>query len=360
LEYFCAWEFVWQFKESQTLTVEQLINEVFGAHWQDESWHEVLRLICGMIEPKFVAEIIDFLLEQKVDRSDFLDEYERVTEEGLSNIILAANCFAEARNRNLIATTSEQSLEKLKGEIEQDSRPWFNFELMEILMSLIATNWKEDPHTLPWFKDIILQNENKYMDGNVYLRQAAVYAIAQGWKEDPDTLPWLKDRALQDEDEEVRYAAVYAIAEGWKEDPDTLPFLKYRALLDWNESVRGDVVYVIAEVWKADPNTLTFLKDLALQETKEYVQKAVVKAIAQNWKEDLHTLLWLKNRALQDENWDVREAVVTAIACCTNCLHYRHQRCWNTLSPLAGFRVAPESYCPVFESLPLLRLKRRP
>ncbi|MEB3191837.1 MAG: NACHT domain-containing protein, partial [Snowella sp.] len=74
LEYFCAWEFVWQFKETQMLTIEQLINEVFGRHWQDESWHEVLRLICGMIEPKFVAQIIDFLLEQKIDRSQFLNE----------------------------------------------------------------------------------------------------------------------------------------------------------------------------------------------------------------------------------------------------------------------------------------------
>jgi predicted NACHT family NTPase len=52
LEYFCAWEFVWQFEKEKTLTIEQLINQVFGKHWQDESWHEVLRLICGMIEPK--------------------------------------------------------------------------------------------------------------------------------------------------------------------------------------------------------------------------------------------------------------------------------------------------------------------
>ena len=30
LEYFCAWEFVWQFKETQTLTFEQLQTDVFG------------------------------------------------------------------------------------------------------------------------------------------------------------------------------------------------------------------------------------------------------------------------------------------------------------------------------------------
>jgi predicted NACHT family NTPase len=50
LEYFCAWEFVWQFKETQTLTIEELKDKVFGKHWQDETWDEVLLLISGMIE----------------------------------------------------------------------------------------------------------------------------------------------------------------------------------------------------------------------------------------------------------------------------------------------------------------------
>jgi Zn-dependent metallo-hydrolase RNA specificity domain len=34
---------------------------------------------------------------------------------------------------------------------------------------------------------------------------------------------------------------------------------------------------------------------------------------------------------------------------CANCLHYRTQRCWNPLSSLQGFKVAPEGYCPAFE-----------
>ena len=63
LEYFCAWEFVWQFKETQTLEIEELKTEVFGKHWQDESWHEVLRLIAGMLNEKFAGEIIDYLIE---------------------------------------------------------------------------------------------------------------------------------------------------------------------------------------------------------------------------------------------------------------------------------------------------------
>ncbi len=36
--------------------------------------------------------------------------------------------------------------------------------------------------------------------------------------------------------------------------------------------------------------------------------------------------------------------------CCNRCRHYSNQRCWNKFSPLYGFRVIPEGYCPVFEA----------
>jgi predicted NACHT family NTPase len=307
LEYFCAWEFVWQFKESQTLTIEQLINDVFGAHWQDESWHEVLRLICGMIEPKFVAEIIDFLLDQKVDRSKVLDKHKRVKKEGLSNLILAANCFTEVRNKNIVASISDELLEILKILLEEQSVSSFSEELVNILILLIATVWKEDPDTLPWLKNCVLQNENGYV------RLAVVTAIARFWKEDPDTLPSLKDRARQDDDENVRGAAVTAIAQDWKEDPDTLPLLKNRVLQDEHEYVLSTAVNAIAQGWKENPDTLPWLKDRALQDDDEDVRGAAVKAIAQGWKEDPDTLPFLKDRALQDEDNHVRGVAVTAI-----------------------------------------------
>ena len=52
LEYFCAAWFVDQFEKKQTLTLQELKNDVFGMHWKDETWHEVLRLITGMVGEK--------------------------------------------------------------------------------------------------------------------------------------------------------------------------------------------------------------------------------------------------------------------------------------------------------------------
>jgi Cft2 family RNA processing exonuclease len=39
----------------------------------------------------------------------------------------------------------------------------------------------------------------------------------------------------------------------------------------------------------------------------------------------------------------------TELECCDHCRHCRGQRCWNQASPLFGFKVTPEGYCPVFE-----------
>lgn len=41
-----------------------------------------------------------------------------------------------------------------------------------------------------------------------------------------------------------------------------------------------------------------------------------------------------------------------AIDCCGTCRYYRGRRCWNRGSPLYGFKVTPDGYCPAFEALP--------
>jgi energy-coupling factor transporter ATP-binding protein EcfA2 len=308
LEYFCAWEFVWQFKESQTLTIEQLINDVFGNHWQDESWHEVLRLISGMIEPRFVADIIDFLLEQEVDKSAFL-EVNRLKKEGLSNLLLAADCFIEVRNRNLIAATSSKLLKILQVEVEQETPYKFNSELAMSLINNIASIWQDSSGILDWLKKRCIRFES-----SSYIPVSAVQEIAKGWRDETDTLPWLKYCALNDQDWIVRMVAVIMIAQGWKDETDTLLWLKDRALNDQNEYVRNALVQAIAKGWKDDSDTFPSLKDRALNDQHEDVRSAAVQEIAKGWKDDSDTLPLLKDRALNDQHEDVRSAVVQEIA----------------------------------------------
>jgi hypothetical protein len=62
LEYFCALEIVYRFEKQRSLTFEQLRDDVFGCHWQDRTWHEVLKLICNTLAPNFATDLVRYIL----------------------------------------------------------------------------------------------------------------------------------------------------------------------------------------------------------------------------------------------------------------------------------------------------------
>jgi predicted NACHT family NTPase len=101
LEYFCASHFYEQFKRRH-IELEELSEEVFGKHWADSSWHEVLRLLIGILSAEFPSDIaeslINYLLQQGGESQEF------------SNVFLAVDCYSELRNRSVYGDLSQQLL----------------------------------------------------------------------------------------------------------------------------------------------------------------------------------------------------------------------------------------------------------
>jgi hypothetical protein len=302
LEYFCACEFVERFGKRGIeggLTLEELKTEVFGKHWQDKSWHEVMRLIVGLIDTSFAGEIIDYLIVINGQEQKF------------TNLFLAAECLSEVRNRSHIEITVKQLLEQLKElstyvevikKFEHSSS--HSYGLSGNTISVIATTWKDDPDTLPWLKSLAQSDEDKRR------RRAAVEALAQGWKDDPDTLPLLKSLAQSDEDEWVRRAAVEALAQGWKDDSDTLLIIKSCAQSGEDWRVRQAAVQALAQGWKDDSDTLLIIKSCAQSGEISDVRQVAVEALAQGWKDDSDTLLIIKSCAQLDDSNYVRSAAM--------------------------------------------------
>ena len=306
LEYFCAGEFVWQFKETQTLTIDRLINDVFAPHWQDETWHEVLLLICGSIDAKFVAEIVDYLLEQKIDRSKFLDEYNRQTKEGLGNLILAANCFVEVRNKQEIPTTSILLMKALYQEIEQEYPYQFDSETALDLMSMIVNISQNRAEILQWLKDCLNYDISSFIPGG------AVQAIAQFWQDDSDTLPWLKHCA-QHNNYTVMYLSVVSIAQFWQDDPDTLPWLKHCAQ-HGHKIVRLTATRSLAKGWKENPQMFEFLCNIAIHDcfqrkhsSEDNPRKTALIAVLENYPDRPEILDLLRDRSINDADEQVRK-----------------------------------------------------
>ena len=343
LEFFCAWAWVWKFEkgekdpktgEIKRIEIEELRRQTFDAHWADEKWHEVLRLIAARLEPQFAGSLMASLLGKK-------DLNERYTA-----TFLAANCFQDVRNSTSLGAFAgqlESELKSLATDLFVIGRPSISHEVwrgkavnavaacwpeaaatkawlkahagdgenvhVEIAaLEALIRGWRDDPDTLPWLKTRF------QWAGHHWVRQSAVRALARGWKNDPDTLPILKTRALQDESEWVRQVAVQELAHGWKDDPDTLPWLKTRAQQDENYAVRQAAVQELAIGWKDDPDTLTILKTRALQDKDANVQHAAVQELARGWKDDPDTLPWLRNCAEHGVDPGLRQSAVYEVA----------------------------------------------
>src|SRR5262249_62242460 len=61
LEYFSAADIVHRFRDEREWEPEPFVAAVFGRHWPDPAWQEVLLLVAGMIDERYTAPVIDYL-----------------------------------------------------------------------------------------------------------------------------------------------------------------------------------------------------------------------------------------------------------------------------------------------------------
>ena len=108
LEYFCAWYFVVAFEKKREITMQELKQNVFGNHWHNSSWHEVLSLIVGKLDVRPAQEIIEYLLEQDGASNNF------------SNLFLAAKCCEDMRDFRQIPETQNRLVEKLQSVVDSE------------------------------------------------------------------------------------------------------------------------------------------------------------------------------------------------------------------------------------------------
>jgi Cft2 family RNA processing exonuclease len=71
--------------------------------------------------------------------------------------------------------------------------------------------------------------------------------------------------------------------------------------------------------------------------------------IEARWQGEELIIRGVSQRELLKSRKDVK--ISDDLDCCNRCLYYNSQRCWNQASPLYGFKVIPEGYCPVFEAV---------
>lgn len=104
---------------------------------------------------------------------------------------------------------------------------------------------------------------------------------------------------------------------------------------------QGEVAEFSTEIAISLPNTITTdsrwttFADTGLVEARWQGEELVLRGLSQR-----EILVQASDRPLASN-----------LECCGNCQYYRGQRCWNQRSPLLGFKVTVDGFCPAFEML---------
>lgn len=229
LEYFCAAEIVWRFKEARALSIDDLISKYFLAHWADETWREVLRLVSGMIYAEFAGQAIGALLKQED------------LEQQLRPELLAAECLSEVSDRSKIPEIASKVRQALEDIVAIDLRFPFSFSAMfeEKIGEQLAAAFRHRNRNI--FSDFRRQ-ESRILQS----REKAVRLLAELWPGDAAVGACLRQEAFRFAS--TTKSAIQELARGWKKDPETLAHLKALAQINHPTAIEE-----LSRGWPDDP-----------------------------------------------------------------------------------------------------------
>ncbi len=313
LEFFCAAAFVHKFEKTRELSLEQLKEDVFGRHWADQSWHEVLRLICGMIDQKWVGEIITYLIREV---------YQPWPEEFGSlppwNIALAVQCLGEVRNPSAIRGAAAQLLQtccrlfsRMLKEKEERLADFLDTVIAPNARS-VGRNWPGNELLSAWLSNDIVPFLDSFT-GYLQQHSCGVFLGAVG-SDLPELRQSLLELLARRDTTGSQCFAVHAFSELRRGHPENLELLRHSIFKATDGVARGFAIAYAAEAWHAEPQILPMLRNLTVQDEYGWARGMALSALAQWYRHDPQTLALLHERVVKDEDGEARGMVLSALA----------------------------------------------
>ena len=237
LEYFCASAIVREFRKN--LSLDYLKDEVFGKHWHDETWHEVLCLIAGMLAKSSADHIVQIILFL-VEKSD--SWYYR-------NIFLATKCAKEMR----MPQQFRSKLDTLKFKLEYLT----NLPDLYWDQAIGRVTTTETSH--PAYQHLSQLEEFEFTWHYVPMLRDAAFAFLVNSQLLDDTYLWLKANARTNSDSFIRIKCITELFQHWKEKADTSYLLK-QSFWDHNEAkfIREQAKLFLLQGWETDPDVIAW------------------------------------------------------------------------------------------------------
>jgi HEAT repeat protein/predicted ATPase len=330
LEYFCALEFVRRFHAGE-LTLDQLLQDVYGLRWQERSWHETLRLISSMLDQRWADAIIEFLTAQ-----------EKPGDEPW-NLVLAVHCVEDQRSPQTLPASGRLLRALCEWLIAHPHSAWrgsfAHLQLIQPAMDLggrwsdreglIHETWVLAASAPGRVDDLLgdflgdvgtglprMDRALEFLCVSVIpqVRQFALSVLIAGWYGLDRIRSLVLDRATNDESDAVRESVMMALARRFATNSETLHLLLDRATHDQSATVRGNSVTALAQYFAKEPRTLPLLLEHAANDKEEYVRDSALSALAQQFSSEPQTLPLLLDRAAHDQSATVRGTATAALA----------------------------------------------
>lgn len=309
LEHLCAEAYRFQFEKDQSITIEQLKTEVYGQHWHDPAWREVLRLIAGTIREQWTAHLVTYLCDEVGWPWPW-----RFLDKPPWNIALAAQCVAEGKSVAGLENAGERVLTRVIQLLEHgnldDNHKTSKLISDEIVPTLTSVGpaWPGREIYLRWYLargirlawnpmaglathiatslfprhpvlvDALIDSIRSTHDGR--LRATLLNVVASDHADFPEIRDLLIDRATADPNAVVRQAAVHALARLAPTDPEIRDLLLDRATTDPNADVQQTAMQAMIGRNSADSEIRDLLLNGATIETAAQGRQAAARALA--------------------------------------------------------------------------------
>lgn len=349
LEYFCAAEIVYRFEKQQTLSFEELKTDIFLAHFRDETWHEVLRLICEMIDSKFTVEIVEGIMPE-AEKQDYKNQFKKLVfvqtclneakikpVEIIKHLYLKFKFFAENEfvfpyagdeddfpddqndfhddgdDFDYDWSVSVDAIECLLEHYPQYRTKTYSLlqqviqnhrfgEVSHTAVGLLAKHYQSNPKTYSLLQQLVKGN-------HVPASYAAIHSLTEYYKDHPDTYPLLK-KIIQDDDfmyHDLKNTAVESLAKHYQDHPETYSLLQEIVQKVWNKED--------SYKYKDHPEVLPMLKKIIINdEEASIVRSAAVGGLAKFSYDGTWQKLLFKNlnlmRIFFSDNWLDSKAII--------------------------------------------------
>jgi energy-coupling factor transporter ATP-binding protein EcfA2 len=343
LEFFCATAFTHKFEKTRELSLEDL-KDLYTAHWENRPWHEVLRLICGMLDPAYAGELIDHL-----STTVYRPWPKKFGDHQPQNIALAVQCLGEVKDINTVAEPAERLLGvlcSLFDYLEQREPELFLFIDHEIFSAVetIGPNWPGRAVLGEWlrksaahesFGDFHAGMKGTFMgvvgsgseelyqlvssfapDERPSARLFATYALVRGWPNKLQVAQILRQFTKNDPEAIVRRRAASMLADYFSDDPETYPLLRHLAVEDGDDNVRSSAVWRIEAYFGDRAETFPLFINRAVNDPSPSserpeifggVRAVAIEGLAEHWGSRPETLALLRERAENDPTPWLRE-----------------------------------------------------